>query len=68
METPTKNILVTGGSGFMGSNFIRHVYNTYPNYKIFNLDLLTYAGNPENLMDLEDLEIKKELKKKISLY
>jgi dTDP-glucose 4,6-dehydratase len=68
METPTKNILVTGGSGFMGSNFIRHVYNTYPNYKIFNLDLLTYAGNPENLMDLEDLESKKELKKKISLY
>lgn len=38
----------------MGSNFIRHLHNKYPHYKIFNLDLLTYAGNPENLVDLAD--------------
>jgi dTDP-glucose 4,6-dehydratase len=41
-------ILVTGGAGFIGSNFVHHLYNTYPDYKIIVLDLLTYAGNPEN--------------------
>jgi dTDP-glucose 4,6-dehydratase len=46
-------ILVTGGSGFIGSNFIRHMLYKYPNYIITNLDKLTYAGNPENLEDLE---------------
>lgn len=51
-----KNILVTGGAGFMGSNFIRYLYNKYPTYKIFNADLLTYAGNLENLADLEGSE------------
>jgi len=40
----------------MGSNFIRHLHNRYPNYKVFNLDLLTYAGNPENLIDLANSE------------
>ncbi|MBU6500571.1 MAG: dTDP-glucose 4,6-dehydratase [Patescibacteria group bacterium] len=48
-----KNILITGGCGFIGSNFIRHLYKRYPNYKIFNLDALTYAGNTENLADIE---------------
>lgn len=47
------NILVTGGMGFIGSNFIRHMLRKYPNYQITNLDLLTYAGNPENLRDIE---------------
>lgn len=46
-------ILVTGGAGFIGSNFIRHMLNTYPNYEIVNLDKLTYAGNPDNLKDIE---------------
>lgn len=46
------NILVTGGCGFIGSNFIRHILNRYPHYKIVNLDALTYAGNSENLKDL----------------
>ena len=44
-----KTILVTGGAGFIGSNFVRHILNKYPDYRIIVLDLLTYAGNPENL-------------------
>lgn len=40
----------------MGSNFVRYLHNKYPEYKIFNLDLLTYAGNPANLTDLADSE------------
>jgi len=51
-----KNILVTGGYGFIGSHFIRRLYHKYPNYRIFNLDLLTYAGNQDNLLDIEELE------------
>ena len=47
------NILVTGGAGFIGSHVIRHMVNQYPNYKIVNLDKLTYAGNLENLTDVE---------------
>lgn len=48
-----KNILVTGGAGFIGSNLVRHMVNKYSNYKIINLDSLTYAGNLESLKDLE---------------
>lgn len=51
-----RNILVTGGSGFIGSNFIRYMYSKYSDLRIVNLDLLTYAGNPENLIDIEALE------------
>lgn len=43
-----KTILITGGAGFIGSNFVHHIWNRYPDYKILVLDLLTYAGNPEN--------------------
>lgn len=46
-------ILVTGGAGFIGSNFIRHVLNKYSDYKVVNLDSLTYAGNTENLLDID---------------
>src|SRR3989338_1377172 len=49
-------ILVTGGLGFMGSNLIRHLYTSYPEHSIWNLDVITYAGNPDNLKDVEDLE------------
>ncbi len=48
-------ILVTGGAGFIGSNFIRYMLRSYPDYEIINLDLLTYAGNLENLRDVEKL-------------
>ncbi len=47
-------LLITGGAGFMGSNFIRYILKKYPNYKIINLDKLTYAGNLENLKDVEN--------------
>jgi len=46
-------LLVTGGAGFIGSHFIRHLLNKYPEYPIINLDKLTYAGNLENLKDVE---------------
>jgi dTDP-glucose 4,6-dehydratase len=45
-------LLVTGGSGFIGSNFVRHVLATHPDDRVVNLDKLTYAGNPANLADL----------------
>ncbi len=48
-----KNILVTGGAGFIGSHVVRLFVNNYPDYNIINLDLLTYAGNLENLKDIE---------------
>ena len=47
-------IIVTGGAGFIGSNFVHHMVNKYPDYQIINLDLLTYAGNLENLKPVED--------------
>lgn len=48
-----KNILVTGGAGFIGSNFCRYMLTKYPEYNILVVDALTYAGNPENFADLE---------------
>ena len=48
-----KKILITGGAGFIGSHVVRLFVNKYPDYLIVNLDKLTYAGNPENLKDLE---------------
>lgn len=49
-----RTILVTGGAGFIGSNFIRYMFTTYPEYWIVNLDKLTYAGNLDNLRDVEN--------------
>ena len=49
-----KNIIITGGAGFIGSHVVRLFVNKYPDYKIINLDKLTYAGNLANLMDIED--------------
>ena len=48
-----KNILITGGAGFIGSHLVRLLVNKYPNYHIYNMDVLTYAGNLENLKDIE---------------
>jgi len=53
MNNNYTNILITGGCGFIASNFIRHMFHKYPDYRIVNLDALTYAGNPDNLKDIE---------------
>ena len=50
----SKTILITGGAGFIGSHVVRLFANKYPDYKIVNLDKLTYAGNLENLSDIEN--------------
>ena len=50
----SKNILITGGAGFIGSHVVRLFVNKYPDYRIVNLDKLTYAGNLANLSDIED--------------
>ena len=52
-QRPQKKVLITGGAGFIGSHVVRHFVNKYSQYKVFNLDALTYAGNLENLKDVE---------------
>ncbi|MEO8287912.1 MAG: dTDP-glucose 4,6-dehydratase [Chloroflexota bacterium] len=49
-----QNLMVTGGAGFIGSNFARMILNKYPSYHVLVYDKMTYAGNPDNLLDLQD--------------
>ena len=49
-----RNIIITGGAGFIGSHVVRLFVNKYPEYRIINIDKLTYAGNLENLKDIEE--------------
>ncbi|MGA9348063.1 MAG: dTDP-glucose 4,6-dehydratase [Anaerolineae bacterium] len=49
-----RNLLITGGAGFIGSNFVRYILRKYPDYKVVVYDKLTYAGNLDNLRDVED--------------
>ncbi len=49
-----RTLLITGGAGFIGSHAVRHFVNKYPHYRIINLDVLTYAGNLQNLRDIEE--------------
>src|SRR5690606_30782064 len=51
-----RTILITGGAGFIGSHVVREFVTKYPEYQIINLDALTYAGNLENLKDIENRE------------
>ena len=50
------NILITGGLGFIGSHVVRYFVNKYPNYHIYNLDILSYASNLDNLNDIKNKE------------
>ncbi len=63
-----RNILITGGAGFIGSHVVRLFVNKYPEYKIINLDSLTYAGNLANLKDIEDKPNYKFIKADICDY
>ena len=63
-----KNILVTGGAGFIGSNFVRYMLNKYRNYNIINYDKLTYAGNIRNLVGVDKYKNYKFIKADICDY
>lgn len=52
----TKNILITGGAGFIGANFVQYMLDKYPEYKLTNLDLLTYAGDLDSIKSVEKFE------------
>ena len=49
-----KRVLVTGGAGFIGANFVKYMVDKYPTYEVFNLDALTYAGNLKTCQDVEE--------------
>jgi dTDP-glucose 4,6-dehydratase len=53
-ESTVMRLLVTGGAGFIGSNFVRYILDAYPEYEVINLDALTYAGSLENLKEVEN--------------
>jgi len=67
-NSASKNILVTGGAGFIGSNFVIYMLKKYKNYNIINLDKLTYAGNLENLKSAEKNKYYKFIQGDICCY
>ncbi len=66
------NVLVTGGAGFIGSNFVKFMVAKHPKYRIINVDNLTYAGNLENLQDIADIQnysfIKADIRDRDMMY
>jgi len=56
MEKEKQRVVVTGGCGFIGSNFLLLIINKYPNYEFINIDKLTYSGRRENLKEIENKE------------
>ena len=63
-----KTILITGGAGFIGSHVVRLFVNKYPEYQIVNLDKLTYAGNLNNLKDIELIKANLNKNKSVNVH
>ena len=66
--TPIKRVLVSGGAGFIGSNFVPYFCAKYPQYNVINLDKLTYAGNLDNVKECESMPNYTFIKEDICIF